>query len=128
MVLLHLDAIELSGGGLQPFRVNLGNIQVLADAINADGLMTPLVVWRHQDADGEHYVLVDGHRRVEAIRLLQDSWTEYHGAFPLETILCAVYQGDLDQVRRMAINTRLNPQVVLQNNRGDEAVLMDYLM
>jgi hypothetical protein len=108
--------------------VNLGNIQVLADAINADGLMTPPAVWRYRDEDGERYVLVDGHRRLAAIGLLRDGWTESRGPFPLESIMCVVYPGDLNQVRMMALTMRLNPQVVLANNRGDEAVLMDYLM
>ena len=70
-------------------------IQILAGTIENDGLLQPLVVYKN----GKDYMLIAGHRRLEALRLLYDG--EY-------TVPCIVISKPKDQFEEQALITKGN--------------------
>jgi len=75
------------------FESNYGDIESLADNIQAKGLLTPLCVEKQEDGN---YAIISGHRRYAALMLLVD-----RGVIKLENkISCIVeqFQSDIERV------------------------------
>ncbi len=132
---ISLAAIQKEGCGLVPFRQDLGDLDPLASSIWQYGLMSPPVVWKTVDRSGgkgaakECYILIEGNRRVAAIRQLQKDWTGEQ-PFPLDTVTCSVREGRLDGAgaRLLSIQAHVNRNLTKGTNRGDEAVAVTWLL
>ena len=128
LVAIPLDSLLTSGGGLEPFRLAPGEVDRLAASIRERGLVVPPLVWAVPDTEPQQYVIVDGGRRVMALKRLRDEWNLATGPFPIDLVNCSVVSGDLDSVRHLAAHLRLNKALHMHGNRGDEAVLTVHLM
>ena len=70
-------------------------------------------------------MVLDGRRRLAAIKLLRGLWRGEAG-FPLQTVTCSLVVGlRLTDVRTLVARLRLDPAICLAHNRGDEAVLSE---
>ena len=64
---MKLPIDQIQSHPLNPSIYNLSNIEDLVVSIGEVGLLTPLVV-------NQHFQLISGHRRIEALRILD--WSE----------------------------------------------------
>ncbi len=128
LVAIPLDSLLTSGGGLEPFRLAPREVDRLAASIRERGLVVPPLVWAVPDTEPQQYVIVDGGRRVMALKRLRDEWDLAAGPFPIDPVNCSVVSADLDSVRHLAAHLRLNKALQMHGNRGDEAVLTVHLM
>ena len=130
---IPLAAIEDDGGGLVRFRHVLGDLDALVFSIKEYGLMSPPVVWRVTDRSGGkdsiqmRYILIEGNRRVAAIRQLEKDWASEQ-PFPLAAVACCVRAGGLDTARLLSIQAHVNRDLTEGTNRGDEAVAVKWLL
>lgn len=122
---LGLEELLDQGNGYLPYRHDLGAVEYLALAIKEDGLLSPPIVWATGNSDCP-YVIVEGRRRLAAIRLLKDKWRGSPKTFPLNTIMCSIVTSRLRDVLGTTARLRLDPAVCLENNRGDDAVLTQH--
>lgn len=125
---IALSALQHAGFGLEQYRGDLVNIQDLVDSIRNDGLTTPPIVWRDAKETKGQCVIVDGHRRVAALRAMRDKWDLANGEFPIDPVLCVMTSGPLRQVQWLQVAHRLDSNISPPDNRGDQAVLMSLLM
>lgn len=63
---MHIDEVLIENR----LRKDMGDISQLAASIKENGLIQPIVLLRSSENDLEHYKLIAGHRRIEALRLL----------------------------------------------------------
>lgn len=131
LVLIPLAEIEDEGSGLARFRHQLGDITALKVSIKENGLLTPPLVWlpkatKHRRK--ERYVVLDGSRRLAAMRELAQVWPADKGSFPLAEITCSVYEGSLSNARTQSILAHLDGAVRAETNRGDEALAAQWLL
>ena len=106
-----------------------------------------------QGAAKERYILIEGNRRVAAVRLLAKEWIARVAAieesnkalgaaiwkrekkrrgsvdeFPLAKLACCVFEGKVDDARNLSIQVHVNRDVPDGTNRGDEAVAVQWLL
>lgn len=92
--ILGIEQIEVNTCGYHNARTFLGDLTELRDSIREKGLLTPPVVWETTIKGKTHYVLLAGHRRLEAIRQIRE---EMQGEeLPFDELTCSVYDGPLD--------------------------------
>ena len=125
LVSITIQAIEQEGCGLAAFRTSLGDLTKLKESIKTTGLMTPPTVWHAMSENGEHFVVIDGNRRVAAVTELRQEWNAKRGSFPLEQITVAVFKGTLEQARRLSALAHLQSP---QHTRGDVSAAVVWLL
>ncbi len=131
---ISLAAVDNEQGDLVQFRQNLGDVDALAASIREHGLVSPPVVWRANrrrvegtDA-GARYVVIDGSRRIAAIRQLERAWSRTDKPFPLTNLFCSVHEGRVDAARLLSVQVHVERDLVEDTNRGDEAVAVKWLL
>lgn len=120
---IDIDQLQDAGPGLAAFRHSLGDLEYLAASIWNSGLLTPLLVWQTDSGRPEH-VVIDGRRRLAAIRLLRARLASER-PFPLQSVPCVVRKMRLSDALTLVARLRLDPAICLEANRGDEAVLSE---
>lgn len=105
---LPFDDIELSFPGFKNCRSSLGDVSDLRQSIETNGHMTPLTIWEVEKDKKTHYVLVNGFRRYEAIRLLREddetSFTEVNVAAFKGSLDDAITINGLENLKRDDLN------------------------
>ncbi len=105
---VSVAAIDLAAVKLPPFRGHLGDLEPLKASIKDVGLCVRPVVWHPNDTDADCLVIIDGARRIAALKELKH-----------DKVDVLAFRGSLDAARELAAVLHL---CVVQNNRGDEAV------
>jgi len=93
---LSISQIEVNTCGYKNARTILGDVSELRKAIKEKGLLSPPVVWETTVKGKTHYVLLAGHRRLEAISQLRQEAHEAGEEIPFEELTCSIYEGPLD--------------------------------
>lgn len=121
---IPLDLIDDSGHGLERFRSNLGDLEELEAAILDDGLISPPVLWRPKTGAARgRYVVIDGNRRIAAIKELARDWDPSKGEFPLSKVQCVIYAcGLASDARLLSIGLHLGSAQGMETNAGDAAI------
>ena len=117
--IIAIDTIEQEGCGLAPFRTSLGDLNRLKASIATIGLIAPPTVWRTTEGKRQRHILVDGNRRVAAIMALRSEWAQ-RGAFPLDKIVVTVFEGSLQEARKLSILAHMPKALCVPHTRGDE--------
>lgn len=94
--ILEIGQIETNTCGYKNARTILGDVTELKNAIKEKGLLSPPVVWETTVKGKTHYVLLAGHRRLEAISQIRQEAHESGLETPFEELTCSVYVGPLD--------------------------------
>lgn len=94
--ILEIGQIEVNTCGYKNARTILGDVTELKLAIKEKGLLSPPVVWETTHKGKTHYVLLAGHRRLEAISQLRREAHETGSELPFEELTCSIYEGSLD--------------------------------
>jgi ParB-like chromosome segregation protein Spo0J len=140
---LRLEPVPLAnlrdvGGGLVRFRqeVDDDGLPTLMRSICDLGLVTPPVVWkttasdtdrRSTDVEEPLYVVLDGCRRVDALRKLAQPSEGGHA--PPESVQCIIVEGRPDMARDFRAQLQLGGLFRLETNAGDAAVgLSEFLL
>lgn len=133
---LRLEPVPLAnlqeeGGGIVRFRQELGDLSVLMRSICDDGLVMPPLVWKTPprgtdrkgtDAGEQLYVVLDGCRRVAALRELATPSGGSHA--PPEFVQCIILEGRPDMARNLRAQLQLGDLFRLETNAGDAAVAL----
>lgn len=95
---MHIDEVLVENR----LRKDMGDVQQLAASIKENGLIQPIVILRVQENDLEHYKLIAGHRRLQALKHL--------GITELNHAEHYIFREDLltDEYRRTAIELEEN--------------------
>lgn len=93
---LSIAQIEVNTCGYKNARTILGDVSELRKAIKEKGLLSPPVVWETTVKGKTHYVLLAGHRRLEAISQLRQEAHDAGEELPFEELTCSIYEGPLD--------------------------------
>jgi ParB/RepB/Spo0J family partition protein len=94
--ILEIGQVEVNTCGYKNARTILGDVTELKLAIREKGLLSPPVVWETTHKGRTHYVLLAGHRRLEAINQLRREAHEAGEEVPFEELTCSIYEGPLD--------------------------------
>lgn len=94
--ILNIGQIEVNTCGYRNARTILGDVSELKSAIKEKGLLSPPVVWETVVKGKTHYVLLAGHRRLEAISQLRQEAHDAGEELPFEELTCSIYEGQLD--------------------------------
>ena len=125
---IPLDRIHDEAPELPRFRAVLGDLRVLKASIKARGLVRPPVVWCRAGDDGaEVAVILDGHRRIAAIRELLAEAEEVP-AFTMSAVSCVVFRGDAAEARTTALELHQGGEGAADINPGDAAVEIGWLL
>lgn len=89
--MVSFDDISVESHGFKNVRHELDGVAELACDLAENGLFSALVLWRTED---ETLVLIDGHRRHSAIKMLREA---YESEDHFSEIACCIVDGDLDQ-------------------------------
>lgn len=120
-----LADIEDEGRGLTRFRRDLGDLKALKASILACGLACPPVVWRHKTREGNHYVVIDGNRRVASLKELRAVGTTRG----LDEVACAVFEGKLlDGARLLSIHLHFVGTGATNTNVMDRAMTVKWML
>ncbi len=109
---IPLAQIVEAGGGLEPIYRVLGDLSLLKASISKYGLMVPPTVWRF-DADPAHaiggsgtqYVIIDGVRRITALRQL--AARQKHPEQPFSTVACSICEADLETAKILSAHAHV---------------------
>ena len=124
---IPLDKLEDEGNGLVRFRQNLGDLTALKMAITAYGLLSPPTVWTFKVHGHERHVVLDGNRRVAAIKELAKKWNPERGEFPLASVTCVIFDGRTEDARQASIQLHCHsPQ--MDTNVGDTLAASEWLL
>lgn len=95
---MHVDEVMVENR----LRKDMGDIAQLAASIKENGLIQPIVLLRIQENDLEHYKLIAGHRRLQALKHL--------GVTELNHVEHYIFREELltDEYRRTAIELEEN--------------------
>ena len=91
-------------------------LSALKASIEKFGLMRPPAVWAVPGSSS--YAILDGDRRVAALRLID----------PSASVTCAVFGGDVDSAREVSILAHLGMGGETELNHGDEIVGVLWLL
>lgn len=94
--ILEFEQIETNVCGYRNARTILGDVSELKEAIKEKGLLTPPVVWETTQKGKTRYVLLAGHRRLEALSQLRQEAQDSGQKLPFEDLTCSIYEGSLD--------------------------------
>lgn len=94
--ILQFEQIETNVCGYRNARTILGDVSELKSAIQEKGLLTPPVVWETTHKGKTRYVLLAGHRRLEALSQLRQEALDAGKELPFEDLTCSIYDGPLD--------------------------------
>jgi len=98
-------------GFVNPRRAGLGDVTQLKDDIKEKGLLVPLIVHEERVDDHYAYLLIDGHRRLEAIKTIRREQAAINNGDPagwFDTIRCNVHQGPLSEVAEYVLSISLH--------------------
>lgn len=93
---LQFEQIETNVCGYRNARTLLGDVSELKEAIKEKGLLTPPVVWETTHKGKTRYVLLAGHRRLEALNQLRQESLDAGEELPFDDLTCSIYEGTLD--------------------------------
>jgi ParB-like chromosome segregation protein Spo0J len=100
---IPFDRLESNVHGFTNPRTYLGDVSELKSSIEENGLTVNPTVWETVVKGKTHYVLLMGHRRVEAIRQIRAEAEEAGSAIPFEEVVCSVTDADIEGALSIAL-------------------------
>lgn len=130
---IPLAQIVEAGGGLEPFYRVLGDLGLLKDSISRYGLMVPPTVWKLEvapadgiAAPGTRYVVIDGTRRIAALRQLAGEQNEPVQSFT--SVACSVCEADLETAKILSAHAHVERKQAKKTSTGHEIEVVDRLL
>ena len=113
-----IGLLQPEGFGLPKLQTQLGNLTPLKESIKRLGVLNPPIVWRIRDKGREHFVLIDGRRRVAAIAELVSGHPNFQDEYRLHV---AVFEGPLSEATKLRVDANRDGDVHSAHH-GDEAL------
>jgi len=125
---IPIAAIDDEGYGLVRFRRDLGTLRPLRESLKLNSLASPPTVWKVQSKGSDRFVVIDGNRRVAAIKELEKEWEADQGAFPLAEVQCVVFEGRLQDAQQLSVQLHFGGGARHDLNPADCAVAVRALL
>ena len=105
-----INTIELNAAGFKNSRTIMGDLTEMKESIMKNGLINAPIVYNCLDLDGnQHYVLLAGYRRFQAITEIRQELVSSNGGTDgfFDTINCSIFEGSFEEAVALNISENL---------------------